>query len=663
MTSYKSTNTSRPFTRQPRRNLEKAIVVNAFPDDPMGLIPTRYLYSPIEIRLSKIWPFPAQEGEIDYVHFSIKPHTPEPAYPLTPIPLEGPVTQESLLRTPLFIDGNWLRVSGSYDISYYLVGPGGTEHSPFTTTFTLDWQAPGGTAPLLPLQFVDPEIGNHGITEEYLQDHSSVDVRIPSYFDRKAYDDVLVFLLESESANPHESSYVHTFVTVDEPQIVPIPSAKFRVLQNGSRILRYTLRDRAGNQRLDYSGPAPVQINLKPLPNGLKNPYVGAFAYNGLIDRADARVGVTMRLDAYFDWDSTDEAVVSWNGVELESVTVDALPNLISIPWEVLINKGYQQDRFPVQYFISRAGSEHRVPSPILWVDADYGVLGLDHDGAPALYNPHLPDVEIRGAVSDKPNHVDISDADQPVTATVVLSGDPKIGQWIDLYWGDNEEPVASYRVKVGDYAGKQVTFTPIPWSVIEETLNNPRHPVCYITNKPTTVGVNEQLSPDTFVNIHITAPVNFPRVEYVGVNKLGWYNCQADPPIWDGIRVRVYKHTSILLNDEVRMKWQGTLGFAGDRPIPETAEVFIEFWTSTDEGIGYHDFIVPYRPYVEPMKHEAGASAEFSVWRSGVRVGSSSVRYVKFDRVYASNPIVYCGPGGIGPEGHPRAPSYKPRK
>lgn len=625
--------------------LKAAVVMDAFPDDPNGLIPTEFLYHPIKIQLQQIWRFPAEAGETDNVHFSIKPHTPEPAYPLPPIPLEGPVTEDHF-PVELSIGGNWLKISGSYDLSYYVDGPGGIEHSPHVTTFTLDWIPPGGTAPLMPPMFIDPEVANDGITEAYISKHECVELRIPRFMDRQAFDDVLIFLLLSEDSNPFLAAYTHTFVTTTEALIVCVPSELFRQLPNGPRYLRYGIRDRAGNQQSNYSGATPVYIDLQALPSGLQPPEVLAYEYDGLIDRADARSGVNLRFDAYFDWKPTDEVAVSWNGILLAREPVDGFPKVVPVSWSVLIQNGYLQTQFPVRYFIYRAGVATAVPSPVRRVDADFRVFGVDHDQAPAEYNRHLAKVEIRGAVSDTANHLDFSDSDQCVTATVVLPEGPAVGKWLDLYWGDREDPVASYTVKPDDKPGQLVTFTGIPWKIVAETPNNPTFPVSYRTSN----GVNEQLAPSQSVNIHIVPPVKFPRLQFPHAIE-GWLNCQTVPSIWEGVHVRVDKHTAIEVDDELRMKWQGTLGFAGDRPIDTTTEVFTEHWSAADEIQGYHDFVVPYIPYVQPMKDQAGASAEFTVWRNKTRIGSSAIRYVKIDRRLSAPGPVFCGPNGNGPD------------
>lgn len=628
-------------------SLEAAVVVDAIEGDPVGLIPTEFLYHPIKIQLKNIWRFPAQEGETDYVHFFIQPHTPEPAYPLTPIPLEGPLSQEDDFPVELTIGGNWLKISGSYDLTYYVDGPGGIEHCPYTTTFTLDWIPPGGTGPLQPATFINNEIIEHGVTEEYLSKYENTGLRIPRYIDAQPYDDILIFLLLNEASNPFEANYTYTLTTVQDPLLVTMPSILFRQLPNGPRFIRYGLRDRAGNQQTNYSGPTPVYINLKPSPSGLKPPQVLAYEFDGLIDRADARAGVNVRFEAYFDWDPADEVVVSWDSIVLAREGVEGFPKVVPVPWSTLIQKGYLQTHLPVQYFIYRAGVPTAIPSPVRHVDADFRVFGVDHDQAPDELNRHLERVEIRGAVSDTANHLDFSDSDQPVTATVALPDGPSVGKWLDLYWGDKEEPVASYHVQPGDVAGALVTFTPIAWSVVAETPNNPAFPVSYRTRN----GVNDQLAPSQLVNINIAPPVRFPRPEFPNANSNAWLNCDTKPPIWDGVRVHVLKHPDIKIGDEVRLKWQGTLGFGGNQPIPETTEVFVDYWSAAHEAQGYYECVVPYVPYVKPMKDDAGAYAEFTVWRNKNRIGSSLIRYIKIDRRRSHGLPLFCGPGGDGPD------------
>ncbi|MGF6097467.1 hypothetical protein [Pseudomonas sp. 18175] len=622
-----------------------AEVKHAFPDDPMGLIPTKYLYDPIEVRLKKIWAAPAGEHFTDIVHYTIDPHGPETPYPLDPITLTGPVTADQFPLST-YITGNWLRINGSYDLTYYIEGPGGIEHSPYKTTFTVDWTPPGGTNPMLAADLPE-EVELHGITEDYLSEHETVDLKITLYVDRQKFDEVRVFLLSSSSANPHEPVFTYTLTSDSGPIIIPVPVEVFRQLENGFRGIRYSLGDRAGNWRLDYSRYTEVLIDLKAPPVGLQLPYVAAYAFDNLIDRQDAREGVMLQINPYFNHEDTDDAVVSWNGILLDKVPVDDLPKLVHIHWPELIAKGYLQNNFPVTYSIHRAGSNTGPSSPTLRVTADYSIAGKDHAQAPAEFNATLAQVEVRGAGSDQANHLDYRDSGKAVTVTLVLDAGYAVGHWIGLYWGALEDPVVTYWIKAEDKAGEPVTFPLVPWTVVEQTLVDPQFPVYYRTHN----GVNDQLAPHQSVNINIAAPESFDPPEAPDTDD-GWFNCQSDPPIWEGVRIRINKHPAIKPGDELRLKWVGTTEFAGGSVIPETVGVFIENWSDTDQQVGFHILTIPYEPNTQPLKNEAGGAAEFNVWRGGVLVGASKrPRYLKFDRRYASNPTVYCGPGGIGPE------------
>lgn len=405
--------------RAPGDPLPAAVVKHAFPDDPNGLIPTKYLYDPIEVQLTEIWAAPAGPGFTDIVHYTIDPHGPETPYPLPPIPLTGPVTADQF-PVSTWITGNWLRINGSYDLTYYIEGPGGIEYSPYKTTFTVDWTPPAGTDPMLagdlPL-----EVERYGVTEDYLKEHETVDLEITEYVDRRKFDEVRVFLLTSSSANPHESVFTYTLAADHGPIIVPVPGELFRQLENGSRGIRYSLGDRAGNWRLDYSRYTEVLIDLEAPPIGLQLPYVAAYDFDNLVDRKDAREAVFVQIDPYFNHKDTDEAIVSWNGILLDKVKVDKLPKLVPVFWSALIAKGYIQNNFPVTYSIHRAGNNTGPSSPILWVKANYSVAAKDHDLAPAEFNATLALVEVRGAGSNQANHLDYRDSGKAVTVTLVL--------------------------------------------------------------------------------------------------------------------------------------------------------------------------------------------------------------------------------------------------
>lgn len=645
MANFIKRDDGRSRRRTPGEPLPAITVVQAFKDDPLGLIPTKYLFDPIEIQLEEIWFAPAQLGEEDIVKIMIDPDGPETPYALEPIVLKGPVLPEHFpVRTT--IKGNWLRVSGTYHLTYEIEGPGGVEPSPYTTTFTVDWIAPGGTRLMAAAEL---PAGLEKITEDYLEANDTVDLIIPAYDDRKAFDEVLIFLLDSSDANPHQEVFTYSLDSATGPIIVPVPGDLFRELKNGSRGIRYTLRDRAGNQRFDYAHYTDVLIDLDAPPSGLQLPYVAAYAFDNLIDRADARETVLVRIDPYFDHKVTDEVVVYWNQIELAKVPVDVLPKTVRIPWATLIAKGYLQNNFPVQYSIHRSGSSKGLFSPILRVTADYSVAGPDHTAAPQLYNATLAKVEVRGPGSNTPNYLDIRDFEQSVTVTLVLDDDYQVGHWLDLYWGALEDPVGTYRIKPEDSVGTTITFPPVPWAVVQLTLVDPKFPVYYATHN----GVNDQLAPEQLVNINIVKPVQFERADAPDANN-GAFNCDSLPPLWEaGVRIRINAHSAIKVGDEIRLKWVGTTGFAGGGEVI-VVEVFIEDWSLDDQNAGFHIFAIPYETYIKPLKDDDGGSAEFGIWRKGGIVGSSrSPRYLRFDRRRPSHGdlIVYCGPDGDGPE------------
>lgn len=374
---------------------------------------------------------------------------------------------------------------------------------------------------------------------------------------------------------------------------------------------------------------------------------------NGLIDIPELKARVRVAI-ANYAHQSGDQAIIRWGSQTHGPVVLTGVFDFeIILPDQLIIDE-FGPSTLPVKtsttYTILRSGSSDSPPMTTdifvnLWAPGP-------NPPTPGEENPNLPRVHLVGPASD-PTRDYLSKADfdhvNAIVAQITLwiTPSPRMNDLIKVYWGSLSVPVATFTL-AAEGPGAPIEFDLDKTALA--SLGNGFNDLFYTVSEPGSLNTN--LSQSTPVEIDVTAPVSFPRpVAPDAVN--GWFNCQSNPKIWDGVKIAVNKHTAIKPGDEIRLKWTGTTGFAGGGVvIPETVRVFIENWSGADEVAGAHVFVIPYQPNTQPLKNSAGGAAEFSVWRGSVLIGNSiQPLYLKFDRVYASNPITYCGPQGNGPE------------
>ncbi|OWP71725.1 hypothetical protein CEC48_11655 [Pseudomonas sp. K2I15] len=523
-------------------------------------------------------------------------------------------------------------------------------------TITIDHDAPGRSRELDPAIFpVDP------ITEGYLGANPLVPIEIPdTYFDRKVGDEVLIYLSAINSLPTGAPTLISSPLPTDSgPIFVDVPRDFFRRFPGARRLYCfYRLRDRAANLNLAFSRVAEVELLLNTPPSDLPQPQVPAYDADLLIDRADARRIVSVRVPSdYLGWNPGDQCYVEWDGILLPPVEVISTPFSVPVSWPVLIANGADLRRLVdvgVRYFIRRAGDTvgPGVVSPWTLVTVDMTIAGRDHADAPALLNRTLALVNVFGSVSNTANYLDFRDSIGSVRVTFPLFDNPQLGEVADLYWPSRPGPVATYTVKPFDIGGATVTFdNEVDWQVIVDGGTNARTLVHYRTSN----FVNEQLSPDQVVSVNVAPPVSYPRPSFPQSTAATNFilTCATQPPIWDGVQVLIGPDSRIQHGDLVRLTWQGYRQSPDVDPIPETLETFDHTWDEVADAAGYTFLVLPYELLIKPLKDNAGAEATYTVFRGGIPTGTSSSRFVQLDRVVNSSPPnpTYCGPGGNGPE------------
>jgi hypothetical protein len=265
------------------------------------------------------------------------------------------------------------------------------------------------------------------------------------------------------------------------------------------------------------------------------------------------------------------------------------------VPWNVLVAQGLGPAVVKVGYNFIRSGSSRA--SEEADFNVDFTLAGQDHPNAPALLNPLLPLIDIVGG-SGVPNVLLAGDRTSPVTPKLRLYQAPNPGEVLELYWGQYSAAVATYTVQAGDAEGAEVSFSDVPWSVIDTEPNNARLPVYYTTSN----GVNEQQSEHTYVLVQIATIDDLPEPIFEDMDDFGYIQCESKP--WDGIRVRInFDSGHFATGDEIKVFWQGYRTFNSSDPIGET---YGEFSRVIDAGHirdGFMDvWILPFDPHIKPV-------------------------------------------------------------
>ena len=374
---------------------------------------------------------------------------------------------------------------------------------------------------------------------------------------------------------------------------------------------------------------------------------------DGLIDIPELKAKVKVAIPSYA-YEKDDQVIIRWGSQVYGPIPLTGVFDFeITMPDQLIIDE-FGAGTMPVStsasYTILRRGGSDSPPS------ATYILVNLWVPGpnppTPGEENPNLPKVHLVGPVSGPTtNYLSKADFDSadPIVAHITLwiTPSPRMNDIINVYW-------ASKALRVGTHTlGLEAPGAPIEINLDKTalaSLDNGFNDLFYTVSEQGSS--NENLSTRPPVEVNIVAPVPFPRPEApYAVN--GWFNCDSDPAIWDGVQIRVKKHSAIRPDDYIHLGWTGTTGFAGGGDvIPETVDVFKEQWTDADEKVGFHEFVIPYKPNTQPLKNQAGGTATYDVFRGDVFIGGA-IRplYLKFDRAKSTNPITYCGPDGTGPE------------
>ncbi|ROM70577.1 hypothetical protein BK653_01410 [Pseudomonas brassicacearum] len=151
---------------------------------------------------------------------------------------------------------------------------------------------------------------------------------------------------------------------------------------------------------------------------------------------------------------------------------------------------------------------------------------------------------------------------------------------------------------------------------------------------------------PRTLTIDHTPIPSNLTEVKFPAANLSGYLNCTTQPPIWEGVEVKVPPLPGFCRPGDIcAVEWLGyqSLNDSGP-PIPATYKRINTTLTALQITNGFSVTIEPFRPHLEPMINKASALANYTLYRGSRRIGISAKNGVKIDRIIPgeSQP---CGP------------------
>jgi len=480
----------------------------------------------------------------------------------------------------------------------YTVSLGGNPTSSDPLAIYIDQVAPNfgqrGSDVSLPV-----EVEQGGITKEYLDANGgSVLITVPEYSDRKIGDVITV----SFGKTSQGAIVVGTVTRVDTTTPVTVSLTEAQIgIEEGEKWIFYKMADRVGNIGPDSSFK-PVRVTLTPAPVDLK-PLTVPLAQDGVIDMADATLGVQVQIDAYTNFVAGDQAVVTWDGITLAGAAIVIPgPSFVTVPYATLLNGNKDEKTVDVTYQIAR-GDLRYPESTSVSVDVDLRTPGPENPDEPDPVNPDLDLVEVLGANSQTANKLTIEDAGEAASATVTIYENFKADDVMQLYWngvevpdsGNPDEPGGTYVVIGDEDPAFEVEFS-IPWAIIQTAGNSAALPVHYSIAQP---DVNDAvvLSGDQPVEVAVLA-VTLPRVQFLNLDEdFGFLNCNSLRNVsGQGWVVEIS-----VAGGEPRLADQTLTFHYGGHNDAESADITYDFEKIPTANEAANGFVV-YLPYDPPL-------------------------------------------------------------
>ncbi|WP_024694123.1 hypothetical protein [Pseudomonas syringae] len=561
--------------------------------------------------------------------------------------LNDPVTPED---REFVITADKIEDEGVYVFEYQHTNQDGNTNPSSPRSLSVDHLPPNdnvaGSSPELPQDIID-----NGLTLAYLDANATVDVTIPRSSDITAGDEILLYWGPVGPRQDPDPVVPVARLTVTEAAALPgadrpvvsLDSDVVKTLKEGLIAVLYRYVDRTGNLG-QPSRWQEVHVDLAPLAENLVAPTV-PLAADGLIDRADARLGVYLEIPApgYGNQQPDDLIEVNWESTTVPAVPLSDFRMQIFVDWPTLSAGGALNARaFKVSYSVVRGLA--KTPSPEIDIAVDFAVAGIDPDpdpnpDGPDPINDKLPRVVIKSRETPPVDNV-LGTADKDQDARVELTPNPVAdGQFLRLYWG----ALPSYvdEVVVTSTPIDPVVFT-VPWDKIQESGYSDKLPVYYTTWN----GTNEQESVRTEVDVRIVETVGLADVEfpdrYPGNPTTPIINCCSKP--WDGIKARIPGDpVNFAAGDSVTVSWRAYEDAQGNTPIDGTDYTFPALTLDDDKVNDGFLVTVPYDDHIEPIVTRGSGRVTYVLTKASGQIGAHSTLVI-VTRVFSSGPSL-CTP------------------
>ncbi|MBM9487881.1 hypothetical protein JBE38_18285 [Pseudomonas sp. ICBG1301] len=386
------------------------------------------------------------------------------------------------------------------------------------------------------------QLENYGseLTPAFLVGKTGLGFTIPTPADRRGGDTYSVYVGTSDS--PIEDAVPPTG---DITGIIPTAV----ILEKPGEIeVTYNLTDRAFNTT-NLSLPSYVRVSLNEPPVfGLISVLEGP-----LVDKEEARNGVTIRLQGLTGHLPSDRLVVMWEGAEVynQPIGMGTFPLDIPVGFAPIAAPGefYEANIALVIYRLD--GSTY--PAPIVQTQADLREPGVSNPGEgpvdPAITAPTLIG---GGPLPSPPNRLSEKDRGFDATVSFPLPTGLVSGDHVDFVYAGNV--VATYPVTGSEGAGFLVPFT-IAWADIDAVGNGTIDTYCIIRNA---VNYKHSVHQDVIVEIFNLSGLGlaiFDKAQTITGNPNFSYfiNCGHVP--WESVPIRILDPAILQMDDKITVE------------------------------------------------------------------------------------------------------------
>lgn len=309
----------------------------------------------------------------------------------------------------------------------------------------------------------------------------------------------------------------------------------------GDYAIRFIATDRAGNAT-QFSFPRTVTVRVS------EPPVLGTLSVveGPLVNKEEARNGVTVQLSTITDFLSDDIVRVFWEGTPVASRPVGLFP-IFPFEFPVL----FAQIAEPGELYTANIEcTVSRATAPVTTtVEVDLVEPGTGNPG-PGPVDDLLDKPVVRGGVEMLENQLVESDRNTAATATFTIPENLVVGDFIDIIYGTMGGMAGSTYTVTGTELPDFEVVLPIAWSIIE-LYGNGDIP-CYYRIRNAN---NYKHSPSQEVEVSIYSLNGLADAEFtVKSPTRGTLNCEAglSPRPWVGVPIFIKDTVTLASNDLV---------------------------------------------------------------------------------------------------------------